>query len=96
MCAHAVLKVAHCQGCAGSGDSTGAFSDANRLNRLPSSLQERALVQRAQQRADRRIGGMHVDQHSVAQAGQDPPGDDLHRALCSGFVLGQQPAPVKP
>ena len=38
MCALTVLKVAHCQGCAGSGVKAGPSSLAKRLARQPSSF----------------------------------------------------------
>jgi len=41
MCTATVLKVAHCQRCAGKADSVGASSEANRLARLPSSFWNR-------------------------------------------------------
>jgi hypothetical protein len=90
MCTVTVLKVAHCQGCLGSGDSAGASSEANRLARLPSSLQECAVVERRHQRGDGRIGGVHVGQHGVAQPCQHPAGDDLNARFCGGLVLGQK------
>src|SRR6218665_1499247 len=87
MCTVTVLKLAHCQRCAGKAASVGASSEANRLARLPSIFWNWRSSSEGSKAASAASAACTSARPGMPQPRHQPTLDDLHRRLRARLVL---------